>query len=132
MYLLNKKEKLIIDKIHIKYNKIYNLYNIFYKTEYIKCIGISIDIKIKKYKKINHLYYINIDDLETLKILYDIEKYIQNFVNLFNIIRYDKKEKYIICNSIDNKNLTNVENITIYMKNIKYKNYNYVPIFYIL
>ena len=65
MYLLNIKKKLIIDKIHIKYNKIYNLYNIYYKTDYIKCIGISIDIKIKKYKKINHLYYIIIDDLET-------------------------------------------------------------------
>ena len=132
MYLLNKKDRLIIDKIHIKYNKIYNIYNIYYKTEYIKCIGISIDIKIKKYKKIDYLYYIIIDDLETLKILYNIEKYIQNSINLFNIIRYEKKEKYIICNSIEYKNLENVENITIYIKNIKYKNHNYVPIFYIL
>lgn len=132
MYLLNKKDRLIIDNILIKYNKIYNLYNIYYKTDYIKCIGISIDIKIKKYKKINHLYYIIIDDLESLKILYTIEKYIQNYVNLFNLIRHEKKENYIICNSIEYKNLDNLKNITIYMKNIKYKNHNYVPIFYIL
>lgn len=127
MYLLNKNEKININKIHIKYNKIYNIYNLYYTTNYIKCNGICITIKFKTYIKIGYLYYIIIDDDNILKLLFNIESYIQKYIKFFNIIHYKNNDKYIICNNINNKNLKNIKEINIYLKNIKYINYNYIP-----
>ena len=62
MYLINKNDKLIIDKIYIKYNRVYNIYNLYYSTNYIKCNSISLNIKFKNYIKTGHLYYIIITD----------------------------------------------------------------------
>ena len=132
MYLINKNDKLIIDKIYIYYNKIYKIYNINYNLLYIKCNGICFNIKFKNYVKIGYLYRIIIDDDNILKLLYDIQIHIQKFINLFQIIRYEKNIKYIVCNNIYNKDLRNLENIDIYIKNIKFINYNYVPIINII
>ena len=71
MYLINKNDKLIIDKIYIKHNRVYNIYNLYYSTNYIKCNGISLNIKFKNYVKIGYLYRIIIDDINILKLLYD-------------------------------------------------------------
>ena len=49
MYLINKNDELIIDKIYIKYNRNYNIYNLCYSTNYIKCNGISLNIKFNNY-----------------------------------------------------------------------------------
>ena len=132
MYLINKNDKLIIEKIYIKYNKTYNIYNLYYFTNYIKCNGISLNLKFKNYIKIGYLYHIIIDDNNILKLLYDIQSYIQKYINLFQIIRNEKNIKYIICNNIYDKDLRNLENINIYIKNIKFINYNYVPIINII
>ena len=66
MYLINKNDKLIIDKIYIKHNRVYNIYNLYYSTNYIKCNGISLNIKFKNYVKIGYLYRIIIDDINIL------------------------------------------------------------------
>lgn len=132
MYLINKNDKLIIEKIYIKYNQVYNIYNLYYSTNYIKCNGISLNIKFKNYIKFGYLYHIIIDDNNILKLLYDIQTFIQKYVNLFQIVRNEKNIKYIICNNIYNKDLRNLENIDIYIKNIKFINYNYVPIINII
>lgn len=132
MYLINKNDKLIIDKIYIKYNIKYNIYNLYYSTPYIKSNGISLNIKFKNYIKNNNLYHIVIEDDKTFKILYDIQTYIQKYVNSFHLVRDTKNIKYIICNNIYNKDLRNKENINIYIKNIKFINYNYVPIINII
>ena len=132
MYLINKNDKLIIEKIYIKYNQTYNIYNLYYSTNYIKCNGISLNIKFNNYIKFGYLYHIIIDDNNILKLLYNIQIHIQKYVNLFQIIRNEKNMKYIICNNIYNKDLKNLENINIYIKNIKFINYNYVPIINII
>lgn len=132
MHLINKNDKLIIDKIYIKYNRNYNIYNLYYSTNYIKCNGISLNIKFNNYIKTGYLYHIVVDDDKILKLLYDIQIHIQKYVNLFQIIRNEKNIKYIICNNIYNKDLRNLENIDIYIKNIKFINYNYVPIINII
>lgn len=132
MYLINKNDKLIIDKIYIKYNHTYNIYNLCYFTNYIKCNGISLNIKFNNYIKTGYLYHIIITDDKILKLLYDIQIHIQKHVNLFQIIRNEKSIKYIICNNIYNRDLRNLENISIYIKNIKFINYNYVPIINII
>ena len=132
MYLINKNDELIIDKIYTKYNRNYNIYNLCYSTNYIKCNGISLNIKFKNYIKTGYLYYIVVDDDKILKLLYNIQTHIQKYVNLFQIIRNEKNIKYIICNNIYNKDLRNLENINIYIKNIKFINYNYVPIINII
>jgi len=132
MYLVNKNDNLIIEKIYIKYNHTYNIYNLCYFTNYIKCNGISLNIKFKNYVKIGYLYRIIIDDNNILKLLYDIQIHIQKYVNLFQVIRNEKSIKYIICNNIYDKDLRNLENINIYIKNIKFINYNYVPIINII
>lgn len=132
MYLINKNDKLIIDNIYIKYNKTYNIYNLYYFTNYIKCNGISFNIKFNNYIKTGYLYRIVITDDKILKLLYDIQIHIQKYVNLFQIIRNEKSIKYIICNNIYNKDLRNLENISINIKNIKFINYNYVPIINII
>ena len=132
MYLINKNDKLILDKIYIKYNTVYNIYNLCYSTNYIKCNGISFNIKFNNYIKSGYLYRIVITDDKILKLLYDIQIHIQKYVNLFQIIRNEKSIKYIICNNIYNKDLRNLENISIYIKNIKFINYNYVPIINII
>ena len=132
MYLINKNDKLIIEKIYIKYNRVYNIYNLCYTTNYIKCNGISLNIKFNNYIKTGYLYRIIVTDDKILKLLYDIQTHIQKYVNLFQIIRNEKSIKYIICNNIYNKDLRNTENINIYIKNIKFINYNYVPIINII
>ena len=132
MYLINKNDKLIIEKIYIKYNRVYNIYNLCYTTNYIKCNGISLNIKFNNYIKTGYLYRIIVTDDKILKLLYDIQTHIQKYVNLFQIIRNEKSIKYIICNNIYNKDLRNLENINIYIKNIKFINYNYVPIINII
>jgi hypothetical protein len=132
MYLINKNDKIVIDKIYIKYNIKYNIYNLYYSTPYIKCNGISLNLKFKNYIKNNNLYHIIIEDDKTLKSLHNIQTYIQKYVNLFYLLRNTKNIKYIICNNIYNKDLRNKENINIYIKNIKFINYNYVPIINII
>lgn len=132
MYLINKNDKIILDKIYIKYNIKYNIYNLYYSTPYIKCNGISLNLKFKNYIKNNNLYHIIIEDDKTLKSLHNIQTYIQKYVNLFYLLRNTKNIKYIICNNIYNKDLRNKENINIYIKNIKFINYNYVPIINII
>lgn len=132
MYLINKNDKLVIDKIYTKYNQTYNIYHLYYFTNYIKCNGISLNIKFNNYIKTGYLYRIIINDDTILKLLYDIQIHIQKYVNLFQIIRNEKNIKYIICNNIYNKDLRNLENINIYIKNIKFINYNYVPIINII
>jgi len=132
MYLINKNDKLNIVKLYIRYNKYYNFYNLCYSTKYIKCNSISLNIKFKNYIKNGYLYHLVIEDYDTLKLLYEIESHIQKYINLFNIIRNEKKIKYIICNNIYNKDLRNMENINIVIKNIKFINYNYVPIINII
>jgi len=132
MYLINKNDELIIDKIYIKYNRNYNIYNLCYSTNYIKCNGISLNIKFNNYIKTGYLYHIVLTDDKILKLLYDIQTHIQKYVNLFQLVRNEKTIKYIICNNIYNKDLRNLENIDIYIKNIKFINYNYVPIINII
>lgn len=132
MHLINKNDKIILDKIYIKYNIKYNIYNLYYSTPYIKCNGISLNLKFKNYIKNNNLYHIIIEDDKTLKSLHNIQTYIQKYVNLFYLLRNTKNIKYIICNNIYNKDLRNLENINIYIKNIKFINYNYVPIINII
>ena len=132
MYLINKNDKLIVDKIYIKYNRVYNIYNLYYSTNYIKCNGISLNIKFNNYFKTGYLYRIIVTDDKILKILYDIQTHIQKYINLFQIIRNEKNIKYIICNNIYNKDLRKLKNINIYIKNIKFINYNYVPIINII
>jgi len=132
MYLIYKNDKLIIDNIYIKYNHTYNIYNLCYFTNYIKCNGISLNIKFNNYIKTGYLYHIIINDNNILKLLYDIQTHIQKYINLFQIVRNEKTIKYIICNNIYNKDLRNLENINIYIKNIKFINYNYVPIINII
>ena len=109
MYLINKNDKLIIEKIYIKHNKTYTIYNLYYSTNYIKCNGISLNIKFKNYVKIGYLYRIIITDDKILKLLYDIQTHIQKYVNLFQLVRNEKNIKYIICNNIYNKDLRNAE-----------------------
>ena len=132
MYLINKNDELVIDKIYIKYNRNYNIYNLCYSTNYIKCNGISLNIKFNNYIKTGYLYRIIITDDKILNLLYNIQSHIQKYVNLFQLVRNEKTIKYIICNNIYDKDLRNLENINIYIKNIKFINYNYVPIINII
>ena len=62
MYLINKNDVLNIDKIYIKYNRNYNIYNLCYSTNYIKCNGISLNIKFNNYIKTGYIYHIVITD----------------------------------------------------------------------
>ena len=105
MYLINKNDKLIIEKIYIKYNQTYNIYNLYYSTNYIKCNGISLNIKFNNYIKFGYLYHIIIDDNNILKLLYNIQIHIQKYVNLFQIIRNEKNidESHVSFNSLVDK-----------------------------
>ena len=132
MFLINKNDKLVINKISIKYNKYHNIYNLFYKLNYIKCNSISININITNFIKYNNLYYLEINDFETLKLLYKIETHLKKYILFFSIILYKNNKKYIICNNIYNKDIVNMSNLNISIKKIINKKYSYVPIIYIL
>ena len=59
MYLINKNDKLIIDKIYIKYNHTYNIYNLcYYKKHNHKLLLVNHqNLKLKNYPLI--IYKIN-------------------------------------------------------------------------
>ena len=129
MYLLIKNS-INLDNIFVFNNKKYNFYKIFYNLEYIKLIGITINIKIDHFISNNNLYYIYINDKYTLKLLKDIEDNLKTKIPIFTLIRYINNEKYIICKNIHNKIIN--ENIYIYLNKIKYINGYYVPIINII
>ena len=128
MYMLiNNLNK---SKIDIKYNAYKNIYKIYYENEYIKLIGITIEIKIDNYKKYNNLYYLFIDDIETLKILNNIESVFQQNISCNLFKNKSKHQKYIICNS--ETNINDNKNINIHISKLKYIYNNYVPIINII
>lgn len=129
MYMLiNNLNKSMID---IRYNSYNNIYKIYYETEYIKLIGITININIDHYKKYNNLYYLFIEDIETLEILKNIENVFQKNISCNLFRNKSKHEKYIICNSETDMNDIN-DNINIHISKLKYIYNNYVPIINII
>tara|TARA_B100000902_G_C27217729_1_gene867937 strand:+ start:240 stop:644 length:405 start_codon:yes stop_codon:yes gene_type:complete len=134
MYLIIRKNKFNIYNIVIIYNKKFNKYIINYKEKYLKINGLPLNINCNKYKIINNLYYLYIDNKDTLNLLYDIERYIQKYIHFFTIIRNDFKKKYIICNNFNDIKLDDIklDDINININYIKYINYNYVPIINII
>ena len=131
MYLVLKNNKLNTKNIVISYKKKYNNYIVNYKEKYLKINGIALNIDYNKYTIINNLYYIFINNKETLDLLHNIEHQIQKYIIFFYILRKNKNETYIICNNYKNININN-NNININIKNIKYLNNNYVPIINII
>ena len=122
-----------INNIIIDYTS-YKFYKIYYKTDYTKTTGITISINVKNIKKYlyNYLYYIIIEDKNTLDTLINLGNYINKQVDNFSILRKNKNVYYIICKYIYSKNINNLINIDINIKYIKYLNYKYVPIIYII
>ena len=134
MYALLKKE-VNTKNISIYFNQNYNFYKIFYNLEYIKLLGISINIIYNHISYKEDLCFIYINNTNILKTLYNIEKFFQKNILCFNLIRYLNKEKYIICrfNKNINKNINIKDNnIDIIINNIKYINGCYVPIINII
>ena len=134
MYALLKKE-VNTKNISIYFNQNYNFYKIYYNLEYIKLLGISINIIYNHISYKEDLCFIYINNTNILKTLYNIEKFFQKNILCFNLIRYLNKEKYIICrfNKNINKNINIKDNnIDIIINNIKYINGCYVPIINII
>jgi len=125
--LINNLNKSNID---IRYNSYDNIYKIYYEIKYIKLIGITINIKIDHYKKYHNLYYLFIDDIETLKILNNIQSVFQKNISCNLFKNKNKHQKYIICNS--EKEIDDNDNINIHISKLKYIYNNYVPIINII
>ena len=118
-----------IFNISIQFSQYYNYYKIFYICDYIKLIGITINIKISKYKKKNNLYYIYIEDKESYDKLYNIECTLRKTVDCY-LFRNEYNQRYIICNCINN--LKDKKDINININKLKYMYNNYVPIINII
>ena len=133
MYALLKKD-VNTKNISIYFNQNYNFYKIFYNLEYIKLLGISINITYNHILYKEDLCFIYINDINVLKTLYNIEKFFQKNILCFNLIRYLNKEKYIICRFNKNINDNNIKdnNIDIIISSIKYINGCYVPLINII
>ena len=91
MYALLKKE-VNTKNISIYFNQNYNFYKIFYNLEYIKLLGISINIIYNHISYKEDLCFIYINNTNILKTLYNIEKFFQKNILCFNLIRYLNKE----------------------------------------
>ena len=75
MYALLKKE-VNTKNISIYFNQNYNFYKIFYNLEYIKLLGISINIIYNHISYKEDLCFIYINNTNILKTLYNIEKFV--------------------------------------------------------
>ena len=119
-----------IKKISYYYNQNYNFYKIYYNLEYIKLLGIPINIKIHHTSYKDDLSFIYINNLDTLNSLYAIENLFQSSISCFNLIRYLNGNKYIICRNTNHIQIK--DNINILINKIKYINGCYVPIINII
>ena len=115
--------------IFIKYSKLYNYYKLYYYCEYIKLNGIIINIKIKNYKRYNNLYYVYLNDPESIKKIYNIECLIMKNIPT-NILRTENNKNYIICNSL--YDINDKKEININISKLKYINNILVPIINII
>mgnify|MGYP006138618987 FL=1 len=115
--------------IFIKYSKLYNYYKLYYNCEYIKLNGIIINIKINNYKRYNNLYYVYLNDPESIKNIYNIECLIMKNIPT-NILRTENNKKYIICNSL--YDINDKKEININISKLKYINNILVPIINII
>ena len=129
MHVLLKKD-VDIKKISIYFNQNYNFYKIYYNLEYIKLLGIPINIKIHHSSHKDDLSFIYINSLDTLNSLYAIENLFQSSISCFNLIRYLNGSKYIICRNANHIQIK--DNINILINKIKYINGCYVPIINII
>ena len=129
MHVLLKKD-VDIKKITIYFNQNYNFYKIYYNLEYIKLLGIPINIKIHHSSHKDDLSFIYINSLDTLNSLYAIENLFQSSISCFNLIRYLNGNKYIICRNTNHIQIK--DNINILINKIKYINGCYVPIINII
>lgn len=130
MFLINKLHN--VSNIYLICNKKYNFYKIIYDASYIKLIGLSIKITYKELYIYNYKYYIYINDENTLNILTNIEKFIQNTIPNFKLLHKENNKKYIICKKYIDKNFkyinNNILNIIIYKIKYLYKDNSYIPI----
>ena len=129
MHVLLKND-VDIKKISIYFNQNYNFYKIYYNLEYIKLLGIPINIKIHHSSHKDDLFFIYINNLDTLNSLYAIENLFQSSISCFNLIRYLNGNKYIICRNANHIQIK--DNINILINKIKYINGCYVPIINII
>ena len=129
MHVLLKND-VDIKKISIYFNQNYNFYKIYYNLEYIKLLGVPINIKIHHSSHKDDLSFIYINNLDTLNSLYAIENLFQSSISCFNLIRYLNGNKYIICRNANHIQIK--DNINILINKIKYINGCYVPIINII
>ena len=130
MYLLLNSNKININNIIIKYNKIKNEYSLLYSILYGKMNGIFIQILYTYSKQINNYNYIFISNRNIIKLFKKIQTNIQKTIPSFILLREKNYQYFIITKSQIPDKSNNIINISI--KKIIWLHQNYIPIISII